>query len=127
VHEARGVSVVSGNGVIWPDAAGVASGRPYHSVLNIKLSSGASETADVTVQGGGTQSVSVPAGTFRATLVTMYIVTKVGSLHSIATLKVWTAPGTGPVKTQQVVKAGGKTQLITTSTLLTFTKQAAGS
>jgi hypothetical protein len=103
------------------------NGRPYHSVLNIKLSSGASETADVTVQGGGTQSVSVPAGTFRATLVTMYIVTKVGSLHSIATLKVWTAPGTGPVKTQQVVKAGGKTQLITTSTLLTFTKQAAGS
>jgi hypothetical protein len=127
VHEARGVSVVSGNGVIWPDAAGVASGRPYHSVLNIKLSSGPSETAAVTVQGGVTQSVSVPAGTYRATLVTMYIVTKVGNLHSIATLKVWTAPGTGPVKTEQVVKAEGKTQLITTSTLLTFTKQAAGS
>jgi len=127
VHEAHGVSVVSSNGVIWPDAAGMASGRPYHSVLNIKLSSGTSETADVTVQGGGTQSVSVPAGTFQATLVTMYIVTKVGSLYSIASLKVWTAPGTGPVKTEQVVKAGDKTQLITTSTLLTFTKQAAGS
>ena len=33
VNEAHGVSVVSGNGVVWPDAAGVASGRPYHSVL----------------------------------------------------------------------------------------------
>ena len=40
VTEAHGVSVVSSNGVTWPDAAGVASGRPYHSVLNIKLSSG---------------------------------------------------------------------------------------
>jgi hypothetical protein len=59
--------------------------------------------------------------------VNMYIVTKVGSLHSIARLRVWTAPGTGPVKTEQVVKAGAKTQLITTSALLSFTKQAAGS
>jgi hypothetical protein len=127
VNEPHGVSVVSGTGVIWPDAAGVASGRPYHSVLKIKLNSGLVETADVTVQGGGTQSVSVPAGTYRATLVTMHIVTRVGSLHSIATLKVWTAPGTGPVKTEQLVEAGGKTQLRTTSTLLSFTRQAAGS
>jgi hypothetical protein len=42
-------------------------------------------------------------------------------------VKVWTAAGTGPVKTQQVVKAGGKTQLITTSELVSFTRQAAGS
>jgi hypothetical protein len=127
VNEAHGVSVVSSNGVTWPNAAGAASGRPYHSVLNIKLSSGQVRTANVTVQGGGTQSVSVPAGTYQATLVTMYIVTRVGNLRSIATLKVWTAPGTGPVKTEQVVKAGSETQLITTSTLLTFTKQPAGS
>ena len=63
VNEAHGVSVVSGNGVIWPDAAGVASGRAYHSVLQIKLAGGQSETANVTVQGGGTESVTVPAGT----------------------------------------------------------------
>ena len=127
VNEAHGVSVVSGNGVIWPDAAGVASGRPYHSVLNIKLGSGQSETANVTVQGGGTESVSVPAGTYRATLVNMSIVTTVGSFTSISMLKVWTAPGIGPVKTEQLLKAGGKTQVTTTTTLLSFTKQAAGS
>ena len=127
VNEAHGVSVVSGNGVIWPDAAGVASGRPYHSVLNIKLGSGQSETANVTVQGGGTESVSVPAGTYRATLVNMSIVTTVGSFTSISMLKVWTAPGIGPVKTEQVLKAGGKTQVTTTTTLLSFTKQPAGS
>jgi hypothetical protein len=127
VNEAHGVSVVSGSGVVWPDAAGVASGRPYHSVLNIKTSSGALQTGDVTVQGGGTQSVTVPAGTFRATLVTMSIVSKVGDITSVSMLKVWTAPGTGPVKTEQFLTAGGKTKLTSTSTLLSFTKQAAGS
>src|SRR4029077_9001278 len=44
VNEAHGVSVVSGNGVIWPDAAGVVSGEPYHSVHEIKLADGQSET-----------------------------------------------------------------------------------
>ena len=127
VNEAHGVSVVSSNGVTWPDAAGAASGRPYHSVLNIKLSSGQVKTANVTVRGGGTESVSVPAGTYRATLVNMSIVTTVGSFTSISMLKVWTAPGIGPVKTEQVLKAGGKTQVTTTTTLLSFTKQPTGS
>jgi hypothetical protein len=127
VNEAYGVSVVSGNGVIWPDAAGVASGRAYHSVRQIKLAGGQSETANVTVQGGGTESVTVPAGTYRATLVTTSIVSTVGSFNSISVLKVWTAPGIGPVKTEQLLKAGGKTKLITTTTLVSFTKQAAGS
>jgi hypothetical protein len=54
VSEAHGVSVVSSNGVTWPDAAGAASGRSYHSLLNIKLSSGQVKTANVTVRGGGT-------------------------------------------------------------------------
>jgi hypothetical protein len=127
VNEAHGVSVVSSNGVVWPDAAGLASGRAYHSVLDIKLSSGQYETANVTVQGGGSQSVSVPAGTYHATLVTMTMVTRVGSFTSTTVLKVWTAPGTGPVKSEEIIKAAGKTDLITTSALLTFSKQAAGS
>ena len=127
VNEAHGVSVVSGNGVTWPDAAGAASRRPYHSVLNIKLSSGQVKTANVTVQGGGTQSVSVLAGTYRAAVVTITMVSNEGSFTTTAVVKVWTAAGTGPVKTQQVVKAGGKTQLITTSELVSFTRQAAGS
>lgn len=127
VSDTHGVSVVSSSGVVWPDAAGVASGQPYHSVLSIKLSSGRYETANVTVQGGGTQSVSVPAGTYRARLVTMTMVMKVGSFTTTAVVKVWTAAGTGPVKTEQLIRAAGKTQLITTSALLTFTKQAAGS
>ena len=127
VSDAHGVSVISSNGVVWPDAAGLASGRPYHSVLNVKLSSGRYETANVTVQGGGTQSVSVPAGTYRATLVTMIMVMRVGNFTSTAVVKAWTTAGTGPVKTEQLISAADKTELITTSALVSFTKQAAGS
>ena len=109
------------------DAAGLAYGRPYHSVLNVKLSSGRYDTASVTVRGGGTRSVSVPAGTYRATLVTMTMVMKVGNFTSTAVVKAWTAAGTGPVKTEQLISAADKTELITTSALVSFTKQAAGS
>jgi hypothetical protein len=51
----------------------------------------------------------------------------VGSFITTAVMKVWTAAGTGPVKTQQVVKAGGEAHLITTSELVSFTRQPPGS
>jgi hypothetical protein len=112
--------------VVWPDAAGLASGRSYHSVRRIRLSSGQYETANVTVQGGGTASVTVPAGTYQATLVNMTMVTKLSRFTTTAVVKVWTAPGTGPVKTEQLIEAAGKTRLITTEALVSFTKAAVG-
>ncbi len=36
VNEASGVSV-AGNGVLWPDAADLASGQDYHSVLHVRV------------------------------------------------------------------------------------------
>jgi hypothetical protein len=122
VNEPQGVSVVSSNGVVWPNAADLASGRAYHSVLNIRLSSGQDETANVTVQGGGTSSVTVPAGTYQATLVNMTMVTKVGSFTTTAVVKVWAAPHVGPVKSEDIIEAGGKTELTTTEALVSFGK-----
>ena len=55
---------VTGSDVRWPDAAGLASGKVYHSVLHFQ-----GGNADVTVQGTGTTSVSVPAGTYQASVV----------------------------------------------------------
>lgn len=126
VHEPNGVSVVSSNGVRWPDAADLASGRAFHSVLNTRLSDGRYETADVTVQGGGTASVTVPAGTYQASLVTMTMVMQLGNFTSTAVVKVWTAPEAGPVKSEQLITAAGKTTLTTTEALLSFTKGAGG-
>ena len=125
VNEANGVSVVGSSGVLWPDAADLASGREYQSALRVRDSNTVParyETANVTVRGGGTASVTVPAGTYQATIVDMVLAMKVGSFSTSVLVKTWTAPGTGPVKSQVSVLAAGKTQLTTTEELLTFTK-----
>ena len=125
VSEANGVSVVGSGGVLWPDAADLASGRVYRSVLRVRvINTGPAEykTANVTVRGGGTASVTVPAGTYQATVVDMVLAMKVGSFSTSVLIKTWTAPGTGPVKSEVSVLAAGKTQLITTEELLTFTR-----
>jgi hypothetical protein len=108
------VSGVPGTGsdIRWPDAAGLASGKVYHSVLHIQGGS-----ADVTVQGTGTTSISVPAGTYRASMVK----TTISVQGQTAEVTVWIAQGTGPVKIQVLVRAPGGTGL-TTSELLSFTK-----
>jgi len=122
ISSSHGVTLVSGNGIVWPNAADLAAGKAAHSTSKIKLSSGQYETADVTVSGGGTQSVSVPAGTYQATLVNMTIVTHLGSFTSTITIKEWTAPGTGPVKSEEVIKAAGQSQVTSTEALLSFKK-----
>jgi hypothetical protein len=122
----HGISVVSGNGVVWPDAAGLHSGRAYHSVLRIRLSNGTYETANVTVQGGGTVPVPVPAGRYQATLVTMIVASKVGRFATTAVVRVWIAAGTGPVKSGETLEAGGSTQLTSTSELVSFTRGGGG-
>jgi hypothetical protein len=123
VDQAGGVSVVGGSGVLWPNAAELASGQAYHSVLRIRLNTTSSvQTANVTVKGGGTQSVSVPAGSYQATVVDMSMDMMIGGFSSTAVVTTWDAPGIGPVKTEEVIQAGGKTEAITTEELLTFTK-----
>jgi hypothetical protein len=122
ISQSHGVTLVSGNGIVWPNAADLAAGKATHSTSKIKLTSGQFETADVTVSGGGTQPVSVSAGTYQATLVNMTIVTHVGSFATTITIKEWTAPGVGPVKSEEVIKAAGQSQETSTETLLSFKK-----
>jgi hypothetical protein len=103
------VSGVPGTGsdVRWPDAAGLASGQVYHSVLHVT-----GGNADVTVQGTGTASISVPASVVKTTISVQ---------GQTVEVTVWIAQGTGPVKTQVLVRAPGGTGL-TTYELLSFTK-----
>jgi hypothetical protein len=106
--------------VRWPDAASLASGRAYHSVLRAQAGQG--ETANVTVQGEGTTSVSVPAGTFQASVVHMTLATKGGTVE----VTTWIAQGIGVVKTMALTRAAGKAELLTTSGLRSFTRGAVG-
>ena len=125
VNGANGVSVADSGGVLWPDAADLASGRDYRSALRVRVGNSVPakyEIADVTVQGGGTASVTVPAGTYQATVVDMALAMKVGSFSTSVLVKTWTAPGTGPVKSEVSVLAAGQTHLVTTEELYSFTK-----
>ena len=103
---------VTGFDIRWPDAAGLASGKIYRSTLHIQ-----GGDAHVTVQGVGTTSVSVPAGTYRASMVTATVTAQGQTIE----VTVWIAQGTGPVKTEAVIRAPGGTDL-TTNELLSFTK-----
>ena len=122
VPPVNGVSV-AGDGIRWPDAAGLASGRAYHSVLRIlDPQTGQDENANVTVQGAGTMSVSVPAGTYQASVVDTTIVAKVGGSSTNVEETTWIAQGIGPVKITVLVRATGQADLTSVSELVSFTK-----
>jgi len=118
VPPGSGLSVTGGS-VRWPDAAGLASGQAYHSVLRVQDSqTGQYENANVTVQGGGTAYVVVPDGAYQASVVHMTIAAKTVTVE----VTTWIAQGIGPVKTEVLVHAAGQAQRSTTYELLSFTK-----
>jgi hypothetical protein len=119
-----GVTVTS-NGVVWPPASVIASGKPSQSTLNISIKAAGqtlSTTAHVTVQGAGTATVTVPAGTYQATVV---LVTERLSIVGIAAsiqVKTWLAPDVGPVKELVSTSEGSATSVVADEELLSFTK-----
>jgi uncharacterized protein DUF3108 len=116
---------VAGNGVVWPDAADLASGQTFRSVLRVRTGrTGPSQyqNADVAVRGAGTETVTVPAGTYQATLVIMTMTVKVGNYSSTVEVDTWQAEGTGPVKTEVLIHAAGNTTASSTQELVSFTK-----
>ena len=112
-----GLSAVGG-GIRWPDAAALASGQAHHSVVRLQVSqTGRYEDANVTVQGAGTTTVRVPAGTYQASVVNTIIAANAVTV----TVTTWIAQGIGPVRTEVVIRTAGTTEL-TTNELLSFTK-----
>ncbi len=107
---------VTGGGIRWPNAAALASGHAYHSTLQLQVG-GAQESAGVNVYGAGTETVTVPAGTYQASVVETTIAAK-GETIVVTT---WIAQGVGTVKTQIQVTGAGAAGL-TTYELLSFTK-----
>jgi len=107
---------VTGGGIRWPNATALASGHAYHSTLQLQVG-GAQENAGVNVYGAGTETVTVPAGTYQASVVETTIAAK-GETIVVTT---WIAQGVGTVKTQIQVTGAGAAGL-TTYELLSFTK-----
>jgi hypothetical protein len=119
-----GVTVTS-NGVVWPPASVIASGKPSQSTLNISIKASGqtiSTTAHVTVQGAGTATVTVPAGTYQATVVLVTERLSIVGITASIQVKTWLAPNVGPVKELVNTNEGSATSVVADEELLSFTK-----
>lgn len=118
------VTIKSG-GIVWPPRAQLATGQPHTStlVLQIKVA-GHSVTvqAHVTVKGAGVQSVTVPAGTYQATVVDETISEQVAGVSVAIVVKTWLANGVGPVKSVASTKSGTVSEVVSTEVLKSFTR-----
>jgi len=121
--ETGGQTASAGSSVLWPSAAVIASGRPVHERVTIHAGGAGAQTdvVPVTVQGGGTATVTVPAGTYQATLVIVTMVVTAGGTAETVTVKSWFAPGVGPVKGEQIITRAGSTTTFHISELTSFT------
>lgn len=94
---------VKSGGIVLPSQAVIESGQPTTSTIVLVASvAGQSHTltAHVTVRGLGTATVTVPAGTYHATVVQDTLSESVAGFTVKVETRTWLAPGVGPVKSQ---------------------------
>lgn len=118
------VTIKSG-GIVWPPRAQLESGQPHTSTLSLQIKVAGRTTnvqAHVTVKGGGTASVTVPAGTYQATVVVETISEHFASVGVTIEVRTWLANGVGPVKSVASTKSGGVSETVSTEVLKSFTK-----
>jgi hypothetical protein len=116
--------VLSG-GIFWPSAAQLASGQPVHTTLTMQLTiAGKTQkiTEHITSQGQGTQSVTVPAGTYNASVVNVQEAATIDGYNTTLDDKTWFASGIGPVQSELIDIAGGKTSIDSKEELTSFVK-----
>ena len=102
------VTIKSGS-IVWPSASEIASGQSHSSVLVISIKTDGqtiNERVHVTIKGGGTQSVTVPAGTYQATVLNQTMAESVLGHRVNTMVRTWLAPGIGPVQSEVVGSSG---------------------
>jgi hypothetical protein len=119
----NGVSVQGGIGL--PSSAVLASGQASHSSLLITVNQDGqhfSQTAHITVQGAGTASVTVPAGTYQTTIVDMTMAMTVETIPVTVEVRTWLANGVGPVQSEVLTTEAGAQHVTDEQKLESFTK-----
>jgi hypothetical protein len=116
------VKLISGD-IFWPPADQLSSGKAYHDALKIAFSDNGmtqNVTAHVTVRGAGTQSVTVPAGTYNADVVNMTMAETIEGIHVSSVVRTWLAPGVGPVKSEVIIHEGGTARVAAENQLVSY-------
>jgi hypothetical protein len=116
---------ISSGSIVWPPAAAIASGQSRTSVLSISVKTSGQvihEKVHVTVKGAGTASVTVPAGTYQATVIDQTQAETIFGHHIDFEIRTWLAPNVGPVKSEVLSKSafGGGPEVV--EELKSFTK-----
>jgi hypothetical protein len=118
------IKVLSG-GIYWPSAAQLSGGQPVHTTLTMEFTvAGKTQTITehITSQGQGTQSVTVPAGTYSASVVNVQEVAAIDGYNTTIDDKTWLAAGVGPVQSELISVDGGKTDITNKQELTSFVK-----
>jgi hypothetical protein len=122
-NSSTSVKVTSG-GVVWPSRAVLDSGQTHTSTLGLEISAAGHKInvhGHVTVKGEGNQSVTVPAGSYTATLVNETISEAVSGVTVTIEVQTWLANGVGPVKSVASTKSGtSAAQIVSTEELKSF-------
>ncbi len=117
------VKIVSGT-VEWPSASSIAAGQTFTSTVVLALTSNGSAqdvTAHITVKGEGTTSVTVPAGTYTATIVQMTETFELLGHSSTLAVRNYMAGGVGPVEDEATLDVAGVNETVTDQKLVSFT------
>jgi hypothetical protein len=121
------LSSANAGNVIVPPLSVVNSGRPVTWTVKMPPVKLAGRTISgetrITMQGGGTASVTVPAGTYRATLVNMTIKATTSGVNKPAVMvqRMWFAPHVGEVGEEVINASPGSGQVVSTLKLRSFT------
>lgn len=112
-------------GLYWPSAAVVNSGQSTSSTVEIALNNSSlhgTVTDHITVKGDGTATVTVPAGTYSATIVQMTEDFTIEGYNETIVVKTWMANGVGPVQDEAILSAAGRTEIASEQKLESFTQ-----
>jgi hypothetical protein len=112
-----GARLASAN-VNWPSPAALAPGQPHTSTVTGSFL-GFKTTERVTVSNAGPATVTVPAGSYQATLLEQTVTSHDGGREVIRS---WVVNGIGQVKTETSVIVKGERAVSMVETLTSFAK-----
>jgi hypothetical protein len=105
--------------VSWPSPAALTPGRPHTTTITQTGLPGSRTTEHVTITDIGPALVTVPAGSYQATLLEQTVTASAGNQNAV---KTWVVNGIGQVKTETTVIVEGKPFASSVQTLTSFTK-----
>jgi len=116
---------VTSGGLAWPSPAQLATGQPVNDTITMSGTAAGqtfSVTARAVLKGEGTQSVTVPAGTYQATVIDEVETETVLGTPTTSDIKTWLVNGVGPVKEVMTDGADGTSATGLSEVLTSFTK-----